>query len=60
MPQLVFIALIGALCVVAARALARQRAEAPVRVRNTDRSGRAIPTLVQDPVTGIYRPARRD
>lgn len=62
MPHIVFITLMGALGIVAARALARQRQEAESRVREAQRSNAARPitSLVQDPVTGIYYPARRD
>ncbi|SHE70984.1 hypothetical protein SAMN02745157_0762 [Kaistia soli DSM 19436] len=62
MPQVVFVALVGALGIIAVRALARQKAAVAIRIREAERSmaNRPLATLVQDPVTGIYRPLNRD
>ena len=62
MPQIVFIALLGALGVVAARALARQKQAVAIRIREAERAmaHRPTATLVRDPATGIYHPVRRD
>ncbi len=61
MPQVVFIALLGALGVVAARALARQKAAVAIRIREAERAMAHRPSarLVQDPITGIYYPSDR-
>ncbi|MCX5512330.1 hypothetical protein C3941_09700 [Kaistia algarum] len=62
MPQLVMVALLGTLGVVAARTFAKAREHAAIRLREAERAmaDRPTATLVQDPVTGIYRPVRRD
>jgi len=62
MPQLVMVALLGTLGVVAARTFAKAREHAAIRLREAERAmaDRPTATLVQDPVTGVYRPIRRD
>lgn len=62
MPQVLMVALLGTLGVVAARAFARSREQVAIRLREAERAmaNRPMATLVQDPVTGIYRPLRRD
>lgn len=62
MPQLVMVALLGTLGVVAARTFAKAREHAAIRLREAERAmaDRPMATLVQDPVTGVYRPMRRD
>ncbi|HWJ71947.1 hypothetical protein GGR25_001644 [Kaistia hirudinis] len=62
MPQLVMVALLGTLGVVAARTFAKAREHAAIRLREAERAmaDRPMATLVQDPVTGVYRPIRRD
>lgn len=62
MPQLVLVALIGTLGVVAARSYARAREHAAIRLREAERAmaDRPTATLIEDPVTGVYRPVRRD
>lgn len=61
MPQLVMVALLGTLGVVAARTFAKAREHAAIRLREAERAmaDRPTATLVQDPVTGVYRPIRR-
>ena len=59
MPQLIGIALIGALGYVAWRALRREvnRVSATLRGAERDMAGAdKVPTLEEDPETGIYRP----
>ncbi|MCX5497499.1 hypothetical protein OSH11_22560 [Kaistia dalseonensis] len=58
MPQVLMIALLGTLGVVAARTFAKTRAQVSVRLREAERAMAERPTarLVQDPETGIYRP----
>ena len=62
MPQLVMVALIGTLGVIAARSYVRMKEHAAVRIREAERAMAKRPsaTLVQDPVTGVYRPMIRD
>jgi hypothetical protein len=62
MPQLVMVALIGTLGVVAVRTFARAREHAAIRLREAERAmaNRPTATLVQDPATGVYRPVYRD
>jgi Zn-dependent alcohol dehydrogenase len=61
MPQVLMLALIGALGVVAARTLMKTQERAAVRLKEAERAMARQPgaTLVQDPVTGIYRPRDR-
>ncbi|WEK52408.1 MAG: hypothetical protein P0Y66_10730 [Candidatus Kaistia colombiensis] len=61
MPQVVMLALLGTLGVVAARTLMKTRERVAVQLREAERAmaGRPMATLVQDPVTGIYRPSDR-
>lgn len=61
MPQIVLVALIGALGVVAARVLARQKEAVAIRIREAEKAmaNRPAARLVQDPITGVYYPADR-
>lgn len=61
MPQVLMLALLGTLGVVTARTLMRTRERVAVRMREAERAmaNRPMATLVQDPVTGIYRPSDR-
>ena len=62
MPQLVMVALIGTLGVIAVRTYAKAREHAAIRLREAERAmaNRPMATLVQDPTTGVYRPVVRD
>jgi hypothetical protein len=61
MPQVLMIALLGTLGVVAARTIAKSREQVAIRLREAERAmaNRPTATLVQDPATGIYRPSER-
>lgn len=61
MPQVLMLALLGTLGVITARSLMKTRERVAVRLREAERSmaNRPMATLVQDPVTGIYRPRER-
>lgn len=61
MPQVLMFALLGTLGVITARTLMKTRDRAAVRLREAERAmaNRPMATLVQDPVTGIYRPSDR-
>ncbi len=58
MPQVLMLALLGTLGVVAARTFAKTRAQVSIRLREAERAmaNRPTATLVQDPTTGIYHP----
>jgi hypothetical protein len=61
MPQVLMLALLGTLGVVAARTLMKTQERVAVRLKEAERAmaNRPTATLVQDPVTGIYRPSDR-
>ncbi|MBB5751963.1 hypothetical protein [Prosthecomicrobium pneumaticum] len=61
MPQLLLIAMIGTVTVLALRRIEKARAKVGARLRDMERTGadRPIATLVHDPETGLYRPVDR-
>lgn len=61
MPQLLLIAMIGTVSLIAARSVRRARARVAVRLRDVERAmaDRPVATLVRDPETGLYRPVER-
>jgi len=61
MPQVLMLALLGTLGVITARTLMKSRERVAVKLREAERAmaNRPMATLVQDPVTGVYRPIDR-
>ncbi|MEQ9571296.1 MAG: hypothetical protein RLN95_04320 [Nitratireductor sp.] len=60
MPQLIFFALVGAVAYCGYRAGLREADRVSARVRRAEREAEthAAGTLIKDPETGEYRPAR--
>ncbi|MEQ8298359.1 MAG: hypothetical protein RIB55_17960 [Nitratireductor sp.] len=60
MPQLIFFALVGAVAYFGYRAFLREANRVSARVRRAEREAEthAAGTLIKDPETGEYRPAR--
>lgn len=61
MPQVLMLALLGTLGVITARTLMKSRERVAVRLREAEQAmaNRPMGTLIQDPVTGVYRPNDR-
>lgn len=60
MPQIIFFAVLGVAAYVGYRSFVREaeRVTARVRQQEKQRATGSIGTLVQDPKTGVYRPAK--
>jgi len=61
-PQLLFFAAVAVVGYLGYRAFVREAEKVSARVRRAEREAKtkAVGTLVKDPVTGEYRPARDD
>ena len=62
MPQLLFFAAVALVGYLGYRAFVREAEKVSARVRRTEKEAgtKAVGTLVKDPATGEYRPARDD
>ncbi|WP_306119636.1 MULTISPECIES: hypothetical protein [unclassified Roseitalea] len=62
MPQILFLAAVAVVGYLGYRAFVReaQKVSARVRREERERKTKAVGTLVKDPVTGEYRPAKDD
>jgi membrane protein implicated in regulation of membrane protease activity len=61
-PQLLFFAAVAVVGYLGYRAFVREAGKVSARVRRAEKEAKtkAVGTLVKDPVTGEYRPARDD
>lgn len=62
MPQLIFLFILAGIAIYGYRSFKREAARVSKKVRQAEQEARtgASGTLVRDPKTGVYRPAKKD